>query len=169
MCHRCALVLSLPGFVCLFVCYVSFFRISLRDLCTRLLARLTLDTKFVYFENGYSLRTELIAGSRPQTTRFSWHHACTAVQKKVAKVLARPGKYPDRQPHRAFFQILASRSQLMMRFLSCDVRSGSFFLFGIMLGTLHRYKSTSNFCLGRNGDFFTKVSRFACVRLDKIL
>ena len=117
----------------------------------------------------YSLRTELIAGSRPQTTRFSWHHACTAVQKKVAKVLARPGKYPDRQPHRAFFQILASRSQLMMRFLSCDVRSGSFFLFGIMLGTLHRYKSTSNFCLGRNGDFFTKVSRFACVRLGKIL
>ena len=57
MCHRCALVLSLPGFVCLFVClfvcHASFFRISLRDLCRRLLARLTSATKFVYFENRY--------------------------------------------------------------------------------------------------------------------
>ena len=53
MCHRCALVLSLPGFVCLSVCHASFFRISLRDLCRRLLARLTSATKFVYFENGY--------------------------------------------------------------------------------------------------------------------
>ena len=45
--------LSLPGFVCLFVCCTSFFRISLRDLCRRLLARLTPATKFVYFENRY--------------------------------------------------------------------------------------------------------------------
>ena len=39
--------------VCLFVCHASFFRISLRDLCRRLLARLTSATKFVYFENRY--------------------------------------------------------------------------------------------------------------------
>jgi hypothetical protein len=45
--------LSLPGFVCLFVCNASFFQISLRDLCTRLLARSTSATKFVYFENKY--------------------------------------------------------------------------------------------------------------------
>ena len=45
--------LSLPGFVCLFVCPASFFRISLRDLCRKLLARSTSATKFVYFENGY--------------------------------------------------------------------------------------------------------------------
>ena len=38
---------------CLFVCHASFFRISLRDLCRRLLARSTSATKFVYFENGY--------------------------------------------------------------------------------------------------------------------
>ena len=31
----------------------SFFRISLSDLCRRLLARLTSATKFMYFENGY--------------------------------------------------------------------------------------------------------------------
>ena len=36
-----------------FVCYVSFFRISLRDLCRRILARSTSATKFVYFENWY--------------------------------------------------------------------------------------------------------------------
>ena len=39
--------------VTLFVRHASFFRISLRDLCRRLLARLTSATKFVYFENGY--------------------------------------------------------------------------------------------------------------------
>jgi hypothetical protein len=39
--------------VCLSVCYISVFRISLRDLRRRLLARLTSATKFVYFENGY--------------------------------------------------------------------------------------------------------------------
>jgi hypothetical protein len=37
--------------VCLSVRHALFFRISLRDLCRRLLARLTSATKFVYFEN----------------------------------------------------------------------------------------------------------------------
>jgi hypothetical protein len=39
--------------VCLSVRHASFFQISLRGLCRRLLARLTSATKFVYFENGY--------------------------------------------------------------------------------------------------------------------
>ena len=46
-------VSSVTSGFCLFVCHASFFRISLRDLCRRLLARLTSATKFVYFENGY--------------------------------------------------------------------------------------------------------------------
>jgi hypothetical protein len=52
MCHRCALVCHFRIlFVFLSVCRASFFRISLRNLCRRLLARLTSATKFVYFEN----------------------------------------------------------------------------------------------------------------------
>jgi hypothetical protein len=50
MCHRWALVCH---FRVLFVCCSSFFLISLRDLCRRLLARSTFATKFVYFENRY--------------------------------------------------------------------------------------------------------------------
>ena len=46
-------VSSVTSGFCLFVRNASFFRISLRDLCRRLLARLTSATKFVYFENGY--------------------------------------------------------------------------------------------------------------------
>ena len=46
-------VLSLLGVVCLFVRNASFFQISRRDLCRRLLARLTSVTKFVYIENWY--------------------------------------------------------------------------------------------------------------------
>ena len=48
MCHR---YLSLPGR--LLVCHVSFFRISLSDLCRRLLARSITATNFIWFENGY--------------------------------------------------------------------------------------------------------------------
>ena len=53
MCQRYELVLSLPGFVCLSLCHASFFQISLRDLCSVLLARSTSATNFIYFENRY--------------------------------------------------------------------------------------------------------------------
>jgi hypothetical protein len=44
----------ISGFVCRFVCHhASLFRTSLRDLCRRLLARLTSAPKFMYYENGY--------------------------------------------------------------------------------------------------------------------
>jgi hypothetical protein len=46
-------VSSVTSGFCLFVCHASFFRISLRDLCRSLLARLTSATKFMYIENGY--------------------------------------------------------------------------------------------------------------------
>ena len=55
----------------------------------------------------------------------------------------------------------------MMRFLSCNVRSGLFLLFCIMLGTIHRYRSTSNFALGRNGNSFTVFRVFGAVKFYK--
>ena len=64
---RCAigtkLVLSLPGFVCLFVRNASFFRIALRDLCRRLVARSTFSTKLIYFKNVYDKSSSIGAAS----------------------------------------------------------------------------------------------------------
>jgi hypothetical protein len=59
-----ALVLSLPVF---FVRNASFFRISLQDLCRRLLARLTSATTFVYLENRYDESSSTSRGAPLRT------------------------------------------------------------------------------------------------------
>ena len=49
--------LKLPDFVCLSVRHASFFAISLRDLCRRLVARSIFASNVMYFENEYDKRS----------------------------------------------------------------------------------------------------------------
>ena len=74
----------ISGFVCRFVCHhASLFRTSLRDLCRRLLARLTSATKFMYYENGYDESSR--RGEPLRTVPVALHAMCNTVHRLGAR------------------------------------------------------------------------------------